>query len=631
MDLVSRLPGYRPSGAPFGLRRPLLYVVMSNPYLLFTSGMLVYRFIQSLLKKIVKSRTVLELNLDGKEVKENSSDATRYLSFFFGKETFVMAEIVETLEQAANDSRVIGLIVRLGENKLGWAQLQEIHAAVKRFRATGKPAICWAESFGEAQAAHGAYYLATAFDKIYMAPCGSVSLTGFLIDHPFVRGLLDKLGIKPYIGQRRSFKTFANTFMEKGFTPAHKQQLDTLVQQLKDMFSNTLSAERGISKEDVEKLLENGPHVASEAISSNLVDQLAYYDEVYEDILLSTFNHVRGVKKRRDINLLFFDVYHKKRGSLYRKGKKCLALITAEGTIHQGTSDSPNKSSSIGSDTVCAALRQAAKDSSIDAVLLRVNSGGGSFVASDIIAREVSRVKEKGKKVIVSISNVAASGGYYISHHADAMFAMPGSIVGSIGVVAGKMQVRDMFEKIGVTFDSVSTSESSKYYSFLHDYSNGTLQKRDHMLDWIYEHFKNEVASARGLSAEDVESIAQGQIYLGEAALTAKLVDRIGGLYDSLMYSKEILGLQPTDSIKVKTFPPPLTLLSFLKRKESENSEEAEEQGSFASIVPLSILQSFFRIIRLISPILHHAEQIFPRSLQGNTELMADGLPGMVA
>ena len=495
-------------------------------------------------KAFVPERMVLEIDFE-RGVVENVPDEPvgRYLL----KRFLVLRDVTETLNRAAEDRRVVGLVARVGASRMGMAQIQEIRDAVAVFRGKGKPAIAYAETLGEFAPGNGAYYLATAFDRIYLQPSGSVGLTGLISNTSFLRGTLDKLGILPRLGRRKEYKTLVNRLTEKKYTDAHREANRSILASLFGQILKGISEARTLSVEEVRSLADRGPFLGKEAVEANLVDGLAYRDEVYGMVRKTT---------GEDARFLDLGDYSRRVGSLRGKGET-VALIYGVGGIRRGKSgyDPASGRFFLGPDTLADAFRSAVEDKEVKAILFRVDSTGGSHVASDTIWREVVRAREAGKPVIVSMGNVAGSGGYYISMAADRIVAQPGTLTGSIGVFAGKMVTTSFWEKVGVSWDEVHTSENADMWSWTRDYNERQWERVQGVLDWIYGEFTEKAATGRRLPKEKLLEVAKGRVWTGEDAKALGLVDELGGFSAALRLAREAAGIPSETGIRVKVFP----------------------------------------------------------------------------
>ena len=459
-----------------------------------------------------------------------------------------LREVVEALHKGAEDDRVVGLVARVGSGAgLGFAQLQELREAVAVFRASGKPTVAYGETFGEVSPGNGGYYLASAFDQIYLQPAGDVNLTGLHFESQFVRGTLEKLGVEPRMDHRYEYKNAMNSYTEREFTPAHEEAMQALLDSLFDQMSQEMAESRGMEVASLAELVDRGPFLGQEAVDAGLVDELLYRDQVYDRV---------REQAGQEAKLLYAHKYLRRTGSPNAKGSK-VALVHGVGGIARGPSQySPLTGQMVmGSDTVAAALRAAIDDPKIEAILFRIDCNGGSYVASDTVWREVVRAKEAGKPVIASFGNVAASGGYFVALEADKIVAQPGTITGSIGVLGGKMLTSGLWEKVGISWDSVSSSDNAGFYSGTQDYSEAEWQRFQDWLDRVYEDFTQKVADGRGLSIETVREVAKGRVWTGEDALERGLVDALGGYEVALDLVREALELDAEANLDLQPFP----------------------------------------------------------------------------
>lgn len=468
----------------------------------------------------------------------------------------VIRDVVEALETASRDDRVKGLIARIGNVRMGMGHLQEVRDAVAAFRKSGKPAIAFADSFGELSSGNGGYYLATAFDEIYIQPSGDVGLTGLLSQSPFVAGTLKKLDIEPRMDHRKEYKSYMNMFTETEYTEPHREAVTAVVESMFNQMVRGIARGRALSEADVRERIDRGPFIGEEALEAKLVDGLVYWDEAEEKI---------QTRAGRDAATCKLSTYFHRAGRPYADGKT-IALIYGEGGVRRGRSDyNPvTGSRTMGSNTVAGAFRSAIEDKDVKAILFRVNSPGGSYVGSDTIRREVARAGKAGKPVIVSMSNVAGSGGYFVAMDAHAIVAQPGTITGSIGVLGGKMVTREFWNKLGVSFDSVQMGENAGMWSSIDDYSPKEWSRVQTWLDRVYADFTKKVARGRHLDEEKVLEIAKGRIWSGEDALRLGLVDALGGFDKGISLARDAAGISPKEGIRLKRYPErksPLDLL----------------------------------------------------------------------
>ncbi len=461
-----------------------------------------------------------------------------------------LPEIVSALDRAAADDRILGLVVRIGGDSHGIGTVQELRQAITRFRDAGKPAFAFAETMGELQSGNIGYYLASACDRIYLQPAGDIGLTGLIAESPFLRGTLDKLDVEPRLDQRHEYKNAMNTFTETGFTAAHREAMADLVGDLFRVMVEDIASSRGFEPDALRALIDRGPFLGAEAEEVGLVDGIAYRDQVHAE-LEATIG--------RSFELLSAGRYAASRERTPRRAT-AVALINAAGTVARGESGfSPLfGGQSMGSDTVTAAFRDAIEDDSIKAILFRVDSGGGSYVASDAIWRMVLLAQEAGKPVVVSMGDMAASGGYFVAMDAERIIAQPGTLTGSIGVLGGKLVTRDFWqERLGVTWDSVGSSANAGMWTGVDDYTEHGWARHQDWLDRVYDDFTLKVAAGRDLAPETVRDIARGRVWTGAQALELGLVDALGGYAEAQAAIREVLGLDASAPVRWQPLPEP--------------------------------------------------------------------------
>lgn len=431
--------------------------------------------------------------------------------------------VVRALREAAGDPDVAGLVAKVG-GPIALARAQEVRDAVRRFSATaGKPAVAWAETFGEGQPATSAYLLATGFDEIWLQPSGDLGLTGVAVEATFLRGALDKLGLEPQLGRRHEYKNAVDRLTATGFTDAYREAAARLAGSALEQVVAAVAESRGLTPARVRELVDEAPLAAERAREVGLVDRVGYRDEVYAAL------EDRG-------ELLYLSRYrrHGAAAQVVRRirRKKAVGIVGVTGGISQGRSRRGplGPSGGAGSDTVAAALRSAGRSDSIGAVVLRVDSPGGSYVASDVIWREVRRLREAGTPVVASMGDVAASGGYFVAMGADTIVAQPGTITGSIGVFAGKLVTAGLLDRLGVGTDAVSEGRQALMFSPRAPFDDEQWRRLEEWLDRVYDDFVGKVAQARGLTRDRAHELARGRVWTGADAHERGLVDELGGL-----------------------------------------------------------------------------------------------------
>ncbi|MFQ5525696.1 MAG: signal peptide peptidase SppA [Thermoanaerobaculia bacterium] len=525
------------------------------------------------------SRSILEIDLTQGFAEDTPPDRFA-LSLLERKPR--LREVVSAFHWAAEDDDIVGVLAKVGATPGGLGTLQELRDAVLRFRESGKTALAYAETFGEFGAANGGYYLASAFDRIYLQPSGDVGLTGLYYEVPFLAGTLDKLGVKAQIGQRYEYKNAPNTYTQKGFTEAHAEAMQALLDSQFSQIVRGIAQRRSLDERTVRQLFDDGPHFGVEALEAGIVDQLAYRDEVYD-----------AAKEEFGEDAAYRDLVDYRGGSvLGLRGAETIGLIYGVGGIIRGTGgyDPLTGSVYMGADTVAKAFRDAVDDDSVKAILFRVDSPGGSYVASDTVWRETLRADQAGKPVIVSIGDVAGSGGYFVSMSAARIIAQPGSITGSIGVYGGKLVSGGLWDKLGMTFDSVASSENAEIWSGVREFDERGWSRMQDSLDRIYRDFVAKVAEGRSLAPEAVERVARGRIWTGEHAVENGLVDELGGFPVAYAAIRDELGLEEDSPLRLKIFPRPKSTWETFFDRLSELDTGARSAARLAGLARVGAL-----------------------------------------
>jgi protease-4 len=491
-----------------------------------------------------------------------------------------LQDLLDGLRRAAADHRVRVLVVKVGGSRIGLAKAQELRAAIGDFRRSGKLAIAWAESFGDFVQGNVPYYLATGFDRVYLQPSGTLGLTGVAVEQVFLHGALEKLGIDFESAKRYEYKSAPDQLTESGFTEPAREATARLAESVTEQLAGVVAAGRGLSVERATDLLGQGPFLAPQALAEGLVDGLMYRDEVYEQARKeagpdATLHYLQRYQRSQSLSDLPRRLGNSVQGMAPGQHERFVATIYAHGAIRHGRSGRGPGGGGMGSDTVAAALRAACADEGARAVVLRVNSPGGSYTASDVIWREVVRLRAAGKPVVVSMGDVAASGGYFISAPADVIVVQPGTITGSIGVFMGKPVLRELFGRAGVTTDSITDgtgAPSATMFSSSRPFSEAEWARINEWLDAVYADFTDKVASGRRMSAERVHELARGRVWTGADAIANGLADEAGGLREAIAIARKRAGL-PADA-PVRIYPR-LSPLDQLRPAESSEARPA--------------------------------------------------------
>ncbi len=526
-------------------------------------------------KGTIPSKTILEANFE-QPLLENIPDTP--VAKLMTNEKQTLRDVIDAIDRGGMDDRVVGLVAKIGAAPLGMAQTQEIRDAVRRFRSHKKFAIAYSETFGEFGPGNGSYYLATAFDRIYLQPSGDVGLTGIIMETPFVKGTLDKLGMTFHGDHRYEYKNALNSLTETKYTAPHKEAMTAIMTSWFNQMKDGICGARQIPPDKFQSIVDAGPYLGKEAIAAKLVDGVAYRDEVY------------GLVKNQGgsgSELLYLDKYLERAGRPHDNGKT-VALVFGVGGVTRGKSDFDpvQGSQNMGSDTVAGAIRAAVDDKSVKAILFRIDSPGGSYVASDTIWREVIRARQAGKPVIVSMGNLAGSGGYFVAMGADKIVAEPGTITASIGVLGGKMLTSGLWEKVGLSWDEVHQGENATMFTGTQDYTPAELARFEAWLDRVYVDFTSKVADGRKLPKEKVLEIAKGRIWSGQDAKNLGLVDELGGYDTALRLTKKAINVSDGEEVKLVVFPREKSLIqSWIKRNGAENSDKEAVGQTLARIL----------------------------------------------
>jgi protease-4 len=523
----------------------------------------------------VPSSTILEANFEQALVEDVPETTAAKLTL---QDRTTVRDVVDAIDRGANDDRVKGMVARIGAVPMGIAQTQELREAVQRFRTHKKFAIAYAETFGEFGPGNNAYYLATAFDQIYLQPSGDIGLTGVMLETPFIKGTLEKLGARFHGDHRYEYKNALNTFTETKYTAPHREALEKVMNSWVGQLKDGICTARQIAPEHFQEVIDKGPYLGKEALDAKLVDGLAYRDEVYDQA---------KKKAGSDAEFLYLNKYLDRAGHPHNSGK-VIALIYGAGGVARGKSEfnAVNGSETMGSDTVAGAFRAAVADKDVKAILFRVDSPGGSYVASDTIWREVANAHKAGKPVIVSMGDLAGSGGYFVAMGADKIVAQPGTITASIGVLGGKVLTAGLWDKVGLSWDEVHNGANATMFTGVQDYTPAEWERFEAWLNRVYDDFTSKVANGRKLPKEKVLEIAKGRIWSGEDAKALGLVDELGGFDTALNLAKKAINVAEKEDVKVVVFPHEKTLLESIMQRGGADNSDKEAAGMAAQVTP---------------------------------------------
>src|SRR6266567_5964955 len=531
----------------------------------------------------IRDNSVLALKVSGPLPDYVPDDPIRRL---FGGQPQSLTSLVTQFRTAKVDKRITAILLDIDASQTGWAKAEEIRGAIADFRTSGKPVYAYME-----MGLNKDYYIATACDKIFVAPPGELFITGLAADVMFFRGSLDKLGIYPDIYQIRKYKSAGDTFTQKQMTPAHREFMNSLLDDLYGRYIDGIARGRSKSADDVKKLIDNAPYTAAQAKESGFVDGATYREEVEKELKKRL-----GYKDSDDLHIVKSSDYRQiSQESLgLNKGER-IAVVYAAGDITSGKSQfGGNGEETIGSDSLVKTLDEVRDDKTIKAIVLRVDSPGGSGLASDIIWRAIESLKRK-KPVVVSMSDVAASGGYYISAGANKIVAEPSTITGSIGVVGGKPVVKGFYDWIGVTNEYVMRGKNAGMFRETEKFNDSERAKFQEFLRNTYEDFITKVGKGRNKEKDYIDSIGQGRVWTGSQGKEKGLVDEYGGLDKAIEVAKQLANIPAEKSIQRVIMPQPPTFLEQLMSGGNDDSAadaQAKQQASLLSALPEDMRES---------------------------------------
>jgi protease-4 len=509
----------------------------------------------------IPTNGVLVINASGEIEEQRAPDIFSALN---GTTPVVLHDYLDAMDTAATDSHITGLVLRIGPLETGWAKLEELRTHLLNFRKSGKPSVCY---LGYDGIQNPEYYLASACKEIWLVPTAPVNIRGMMAEALFLRGTLDKLKIVPEFYHVAEFKTAGNTFTEKKFTPAHREEVEGLLHSIYNQYLDDASTGRGMERGQFEALVNRGPFASNAAVTNKVVDRLGYWDQVQDYF------------KKRDgkWSPITLGVY---RAQVKNDGTTRIAVIHASGLIVSGDSGTtPGGGSVMGGDSVASDIRKARKDSGIKAIVLRVDSGGGSVVGSEVIRREVE-LANAVKPVVVSMSDVAASGGYWIAAPARKIVADRNTITGSIGVLIGKMNISGLYSLLGLSTDSVATSDNASLFSAQQNFTPAQREYIEKSLNETYADFTKGVAAGRKMTVEAVDKVGKGRVWSGAQAKELGLVDELGGLDRAVEIAKQLANIPAGDSVRLVRYPEEKSFFQQLMQRERDTMNESQSLDS---------------------------------------------------
>jgi protease-4 len=521
----------------------------------------------------VASNSTLVLKVGGDLAEVAPANVVGYLR---GAKAATVRAVVENLRKAKVDTRVSSVLLKpTGFDSPYWGKVQEIRDAVVDFRKSGKPVYAYLEYGGDRE-----YYLASAADRIFLMPSSPLDLSGIATYQVFLRGTLDKIGAYPDLHHIGDYKTASNQLTEKGYTRAHKEMDESLNRDLFNQFIRGVADGRKKQAAQIEQLLDEGPFLPEDALRAGLVDDVAYEDQV-EDRLR---NRRPGATDRPGdsgegrLRRIDGDDYSRIGSSSLglNRGPR-IGVIYVSGTINSGKSGyDPLNGEVVGAETLIEAIRQARRDTSLRAIVLRIDSPGGSAAASDAIWRElmIARNERADRPIVASMSDLAASGGYYIAMPAQVIVAQPSTLTGSIGIFGGKIVTGGVYEKLGAHIESTSIGKHAEINSPVRPYNASELKKLDEQLKAFYDQFIEKVANSRHTTPEKIDAVAQGRVWTGQQAKEKGLVDALGGLDAAVAIAKQRARLAADADVELVVFPPRKSFYEILSEQFGATSDQ---------------------------------------------------------
>ena len=487
------------------------------------------------------------------------------VGYLRGARTPSLRTLVDTLRKAKIDARIRAVLIKpTGFSSPFWGKVQEVRDAVLDFKKSGKPIYAYLEYGGDRE-----YYLATAADKVYLMPSASLDLAGVATYELFLRGTLDRVGVYPDLHRIGDYKTAVNTFTEIGYTRAHKEMDQALNRDLYQQIVASIASGRNKDEAEIERLIDEGPFLPGDALRAGLVDDVRYEDEVSDRL------EGDGVLSRID-----GDEYARVSSASLGLGRgPRLAVIYAAGTIASGKSGyDPLNGAVVGSDTLIGYIRQARRDPSVRGIVLRIDSPGGSATASDAIWRELMIAKDEreDRPIVASMSDLGASGGYYIATPAEVIVAQPSTLTGSIGIFGGKIVTGGLYENLGARVESTSIGKHAEIGSPVRRYNPDEVAKLNVQLQAFYDQFVEKVATSRRSTPEKIDALAQGRVWTGQQAKERGLVDALGGLERAIELTKQRANIPAESEVELTIYPPRKNLFEILSEQLSGTNQSLQ-------------------------------------------------------
>lgn len=540
---------------------------------------------ESMGKPNVEENSVLVLKVSGSLPDYAPEDSTAKLLGFSQPQSFT--SLLTQLRKAKVDNRIGGVMLDISFPGIGWGKADELREAIKDFRTTGKPIYAYMEIGTNKE-----YYIATAAEKVFLPPAGDLYVNGFAANAMFYRGSLDKLGIEPQFLKIGKYKNAPDQYTEKQMTDGQREVINAILDEYYGRLTQTIAEDRKKSVEDVKAMIDNAPYHADDALKLGLIDGATYRDQVNEE--LKTRLGYKTEDKLRTISASEYKEIPSDTLGLNNGAR--VAVIYASGAITGGSSNKGTfGGETVGSDTMVKAINQAADDDSIKAIVLRIDSPGGSALASDLMWNALEKAKAK-KPLVVSMADVAASGGYYIACNANKIVAEPSTVTGSIGVFMGKPVMKGFYDWLGISNEYVTRGKNAGIFREDKKWEGSELEKMTQQTQKIYfTDFVPKVAKGRGKTDEEVNNIGQGRVWTGTQAKQNGLIDEFGGLEKAIEVAKQLANLPADKDVRRVNFPEPRPFLSSIFGSNDDNAmtEQQKTQKAVIEALPEEMRRSF--------------------------------------
>jgi protease-4 len=527
----------------------------------------------------------LEVDISGSYAEAPPADLVGQL---VGSQHPLLADLLLELRKAAADTRLQGVLLKVAPLELDFAQIQEIRAALQALKATGKQVIAWVS--GEGDSGNREYYLASAAHQVHFTPNTVLPLLGLRATAVFLGGVWEKLGIVMQVEQIREFKTFGDMLARKTMSEAHREMTNSLLDSLQEQFLTAIAEARGLTPAQVQAFIDTPILTAADYQRAGLIDGIQFYDDLRKGL---------SPDPERPVSTVSLTNYQRvKASSVGLKPGPTMAVIYGVGAVTNGDSSWGATGQAMGADTMIEALEEAAQDQTIAAIIFRVDSPGGSALASDLIWQAVVAAKKR-KPVVVSMSGVAASGGYYVATGATKIVAQPATLTGSIGIVFSLPNIQGLLDKLGVHMETLDRGRYARLFDPAEEWTPEERQQVQRLLETLYSTFTRRVAEGRGLSTEEVDRIGRGRVWTGAQAVSRGLVDQLGGMETALQIAKEEAGFPAEASVRLVFYPKEKPLLETLLRRLSR------QESFFASFVPQPVQE----VVELFAPLARQGQK----------------------